>query len=152
MRAAGSAVAGPTAAGAAAGRIVAAALVAAAAVDDALRVRQLVPQAALQAAAQARQLRRIETEVLLLRHLDRDRLEGLKKRGAAERTAAGAVAADYLGFVADAALAHLQGRDAKGFGLAVLMLEPRHDIVARRETDDTQRRVLRRSALVVELG
>src|SRR5262245_7004693 len=110
MTAAGSAVAGSTAAGAAAGRIVAAALVSTAAVDDALRVRQLVPQAALQAAAQPRQLRRVETEVLLLRHLDRDWLEGLQEGRAAQRPAAGAVAADHLGFVADADLAHLDAR------------------------------------------
>src|SRR5262245_47734250 len=43
-------------------RIVAAALAAAAAVLDALRIGQLVAQAALQPAAQARQLRRVQAE------------------------------------------------------------------------------------------
>src|SRR5262249_6810192 len=107
--AAGAAVAAPTA-GAAAGRIVAAALVAAAAVHDPLRVRQLVAQAALQPAAESGQLRGIEAQVLLLGHLDRDRLERLQERRAAQRAPAGAVAADHLGFVADADLAHLDPR------------------------------------------
>src|SRR5262249_48964641 len=110
MTAAGSALAGSTAARTTAGWVVASAFVAAAAVHDALGVRQLVAQAAFQAAAESRQLRRIQAQVLLLRHLVRDRLEGLQERRAAQRTPAGAVAADHLGFVADADLAHLDPR------------------------------------------
>ena len=70
-------------------------------------VRQLVAQAAFQAAAHARQLRRVQAEVLLLGHLDRHRLERLQPGRAAQRAAAGAVAAEHLGFVAHADLAHL---------------------------------------------
>src|SRR5262245_2941074 len=95
------------AAGTATRRIVAAALAAAAAVHLAFRVRQLVSQAALQPPAKSRELRGVQTQILLLGHLDRDGLERLKKRRAAERTAAGAIAAVHLGFVADADLAHL---------------------------------------------
>jgi hypothetical protein len=43
----------------------------------------------------------------LLRHLDRDRLEGLQERRAAERLLTRDVAADHLRFVAHADLAHL---------------------------------------------
>src|SRR5690349_7520485 len=74
---------------------------------DALRVRQLIAQAALQAAAESRELRRIEAQVLLLGHFDRDRLERLQERRAADRTAARAVAADDLRLVAHADLPHL---------------------------------------------
>src|SRR4051812_49552838 len=63
----------------------AAPFVTAAAMDDALRVGELVAQAAFEPAAHARELRRVEAEALLLRHLDRDRLERLQPRGAAER-------------------------------------------------------------------
>src|SRR6476646_9646227 len=97
-------------AGAAPGRIVAAALAPAAAVLDALGVRQLVAQAALQPSAQPGQLRWVEAQVLLLGHLDRDRLEGLQERRAAERPAARAVAAVHLRFVAHADLPHLDPR------------------------------------------
>src|SRR5215510_753364 len=140
MRAAGSAVAGPTAAGATAGRIVAAALVSAAAELEGRRTRRLrrrgrllVPQAALQAAAQPRQLRRVETEVLLLRHLDRDRLEGLQEGRAAQRAAAGAIAADHLGFVADADLAHLDAGAKLAGQLAHQLAEI--DAAVRREVE-----------------
>src|SRR5205823_6245174 len=85
----------------AAGGIVAAAFAAAAAVLHALGIGQLVAQAAFQTAAQARQLRRVEAQVLLLGHLDRHRLERLQERGAAQRPAAGAVASVHLGLVAD---------------------------------------------------
>src|SRR5204863_366572 len=71
------------------------------------RVRQLVPQAALQAAAQTGQLRGIETQVLLLGHLDRDRLERGEECRAAQRPAARAVASDHLRLIADADLPHL---------------------------------------------
>src|SRR4249919_1225703 len=100
MMAARSAVAGTAAARAAPGRVVAAALAAAAAVLHTLGVRQLVAQAALEPAAEPRQLRRVEAQVLLLGHLDRDRLERLEERRAAERAAAAAVAAVQLGLVA----------------------------------------------------
>src|SRR5262245_49626955 len=53
------------------GRIVAAPFVTAAGVRLTAGVRQLVPETALQAAAQARELRGIEAQILLLRHLDR---------------------------------------------------------------------------------
>src|SRR6185436_20275871 len=48
-----------------------------------------------------------EAQILLLRHLDRDRLERGEEGRAAQRTAAGAVSAERLRFVADAYLAHL---------------------------------------------
>src|SRR6266481_5657461 len=90
--ASGSAATGPAAAGAAAGRIVAATLAAASAVPHSFGVREFVAQAALESPAESGQLRGIETQLLLLRHLDRDRLERLQKRRAAERPAARAVA------------------------------------------------------------
>src|SRR5262249_41561775 len=94
----------------AARRIIAAAFTSAAAVLHTLGVRQLVPQTALQPAAQTRKLRRIQAQILLLRHLDRDGLERLQKRRAAERTAARAVAADDLRFVPDTNLPHFDSR------------------------------------------
>src|SRR5581483_10524314 len=100
----------PAAAAAAARRVVARALAAAAAVLDAFGVRQLVAQAALEPSAQTRQLRRVQAQVLLLRHLDRHRLERVQEGRAAQRAAAGAVPADHLRFVADADLAHLDAR------------------------------------------
>src|SRR5690349_13145376 len=100
--AAGAAAAAATAA--AASRIVATAFTAAAAMLDALGVRQLVAQTAFQPPAQPGQLRWIEAQVLLLGHLDRDRLEGLQERRTAQRAAAGAGAAVHLGFVAHAEL------------------------------------------------
>src|SRR4051812_43763676 len=60
---------------AAPGRIRAAAVIGAAGVLHAFAVRQLVAQAALQPPALTGQLRRIQAQLLLLRHLDRDRLE-----------------------------------------------------------------------------
>src|SRR5277367_657180 len=86
-----SAAARAAATAAAARGIVAATLAAAPAVLDALRIGQLVAEAAFQASAQARELRRVEAQVLLLRHLDRDRLERLQERRAAQRTTARAV-------------------------------------------------------------
>src|SRR5258708_16958452 len=82
-------------------------MIAAPGVLHAFAVRPLVAQAALQAAALPRELRRIEAEVLLLGHLDRHGLERAQPGGAAERPAAGAVAAEHLRLVADADLAHL---------------------------------------------
>src|SRR5689334_8249670 len=79
------AAAGPATTGAAACRVVAAALTAAPTVLDARRVRQLVAQAALQAAAQPRQLRRVEAQSLLLGQLARDRLERVEERRASQR-------------------------------------------------------------------
>src|SRR5258708_28851681 len=92
---------------AAAGGIRTAAVVAAARVLHPFPVRQLVAEAALQPAALPRELRGIQAQVLLLRHLDRHRLERAEPCGTAERTAAGAVAAEHLRLVADADLAHL---------------------------------------------
>src|SRR6185503_13280857 len=92
---------------AAAGRVRAAAVVGAAGVRDAFAVGQLVAQAALQASALSRQLGRVETELLLLGHPDRDRLEGAQPGRAAEGAAARAVAAEHLGLVAHTDLPHL---------------------------------------------
>src|SRR5207247_11149876 len=91
----------PTAA-AAARRVVAPALAAAAAVHLPFRVRQLVSQTTFEPAAEARQLRRVEAEVLLLGHLDRYGLERREEGRAAQRPSAGAVAAHQLRFVAHA--------------------------------------------------
>src|SRR5581483_73801 len=107
VAAARAAAAGRTAAGAAARRVVAAAFAAASAVHDAFGVRQFVAQAALQPAAQARKFRRIQAEILLLRHFDRDRLERLEEGRAAQRPAARAVAAEHLRLVANTDLPHL---------------------------------------------
>src|SRR5580704_17587100 len=81
----GAASATPAAASA---RIVAAVFAAAPAVDDALGVGQLVPQTALQPPAEARQLRRVEAQVLLLRHLDGHRLKRHQEGRTAKRPAA----------------------------------------------------------------
>src|SRR5689334_6759869 len=86
--------AGATAAGAAARGVAALAALGAAAVLDAVAVGQLVAQAALETAALSRQLRRIQAELLLLRHLDRHRLERGQPGRAAQRSAAGPVAAE----------------------------------------------------------
>src|SRR5260221_6815929 len=89
---------------AAAGGVRAAAVVSAAGVRHAFAVRQLVAQAALQTAALPRELRGVEAEILLLRHLDRDRLERPQPRRAAEPPAAATVDAEPLRLVADADL------------------------------------------------
>ena len=157
-------------------------------------VGDFVAQAALQPTAHPRQLRRIQAEVLLLGHLDRHRLERLQPGRAAQRTAAGAVAAEHPRFVAHADLAHLDPRaemrgeiahqlaeidpafsrvvedqpraveqlldagqlhrqaalldlqkaDALRFMLALLVLEPRNDVLLRRAPDDLRRVVGRR--------
>src|SRR5262245_20434501 len=91
-------------------RIVAAALATAAAALNALGVGQFVAKTALQPPAQARELGGVEAQLLLLRHLDRHRLERLQERRAAERTAARAVAAVHLRLVSDTYLAHLDAR------------------------------------------
>src|SRR6187549_3228968 len=90
------------AAATATGRVVAAAFAAAAAMHLPLGVGKLIPQAALQPPAQARELRGIEAQVLLLGHLDRHRLEGRQKGRTAERPAARTVAANHLRLVAHA--------------------------------------------------
>src|SRR5437868_435404 len=144
---AAAAAAGSTAAGSAAAarsaarRVVAAAFAPASAVLHAFRVRQLVAQAALQAPAQPRELRRVEAQLLLLHHLDRDRLEGLQERRAAERPAAGAVAAVHLRFVADADLPHLDPRAELRGELAHEL--PEVDAALRREIEDQLRAVER---------
>ena len=122
-------------------RVVAAAFAAAAAVLHAFGVGQLVAQAALQPAAQARQLRRVEAQLLLLRHLDRHRLERRQKRRAAERTAARAVAADHLRFVAHADLPHLDARAELRRELAHELAEI--DAAFGREIEDQPRTVER---------
>src|SRR6185436_16040477 len=53
----------------------------------------LVAEAALEAPAHPRELRRVERQALLLRHLDRDRLELLQPRRAAQLPPAGPDAA-----------------------------------------------------------
>src|SRR5262245_39631181 len=130
-----------TAAAAAAGRVVAAAFAATAAVDLALGVRQFVTQTALQPPAQPRQFRRVEAQVLLLSHLDRDRLERMEKRGAAERPPARAVAAEHFGLVADAHLPHLDPRAQLGRQLADELAEI--DTPLSREVEDDPRAVER---------
>src|SRR5258708_5332072 len=110
--------AGATASRAASGRVVAPALAAAAAVHDALGVWQLVPQAALEPAPESGKLRGIQAQVLLLGHLDGDRLERRQKGRAAERPAAGAIAANHLRFVTHADLTHLDARVKLGRELA----------------------------------
>src|SRR5712691_12061358 len=76
----------------------------------ALGVGKLVTETALEPAAQAGELRWIQAQVLLLGHLDRDGLERLQERRAAERTAAGTVPAVHLGLVANTDLPHLDPR------------------------------------------
>src|SRR4051812_38108688 len=99
--------AGATPPRAAAGRGRAMAAVGAAAVLDAIAVGQFIAEAAFQAAALPRELRGVQAELLLLGHLDRDRLERRQERRAAERPSARTVAAEHLGLVAHADLAHL---------------------------------------------
>src|SRR5262245_40373046 len=67
----------------------------------------LVAQATLEPPAHAGELRRIEREVLLLGHLDRDRVEFPQPRRAAKLAATRADRAHELGFVAGADLLHL---------------------------------------------
>src|SRR6185503_12881001 len=107
---AGAAAATAAAAAAATSWIVAAPLAAATAVHHTLGVGQLVAKTAFQAAAQSRQLGGIQAEILLLRHLDRNWLEGSEPRRTAQRTPARAVTADHLGFVSHANLPHLNPR------------------------------------------
>jgi hypothetical protein len=76
-------------------------------VFHAFAVGKFVPQATLQSTAHPRQLRRVQAQVLLLRHLDRDGLEGLKERGAAERPAARPVPTEHPRFISHTDLAHL---------------------------------------------
>src|SRR6059036_2106677 len=102
-----SATSGAAAAGTTARRIVAAALAATAAVLNTLCVRQLVAETTLQSPAQPGELRGVEAQLLLLRHLDRHRLERLEEGRAAQRAAARAVAAVHLRLVAHADLPHL---------------------------------------------
>src|SRR6185369_4042781 len=70
----------------------------------------LVPQAAFEPPAHARELRRVQRQSLLLRHLHRYRLKLAQPRGAAELPAAGADAPDHLRLVARADLLHLDAR------------------------------------------
>ena len=67
----------------------------------------LVLQAAHEPAAQAGDLRRIQRQVLLLRHLDGHRLEVAQERAAADGPPAGAQTAQHLRLVAHADLAQL---------------------------------------------
>src|SRR6187551_2621918 len=110
-----AAAAGATAAArAASGGVLASALVAASAADDPFRVRQFVPETTLQASAEARELRRVQREVLLLRHAYRHRLERRQPRRAAQRTPARAVASEQARLVANADLPHLDARPEPG--------------------------------------
>src|SRR5437867_5240809 len=70
----------------------------------------LVAQAALEPPAHAGELRGVQRQALLLRHLDRHGLELLQPRGAAQLAPAGADAAGHLGLVARADLLHLDAR------------------------------------------
>jgi hypothetical protein len=70
----------------------------------------LVPQAAHQPTAEAGNLRWVEGEVLVLRHPDGDRCEVAQEACAAQNTATRADAAQELGLVTDANLAHLNPR------------------------------------------
>src|SRR5688500_5029191 len=107
MMCAAAAAAAAASARAAAAWVIAAPFAPAPAVHDTFRVRQLVAQAAFEAAAEAGKLGRVQAQVLLLGHLDRHRFERGEKRRAAQWTAAAAVAADHLGRVANADLPHL---------------------------------------------
>ena len=75
---------------------------------------ELVDQAALKATADARQLRLIEREVLLLRHADRDVRELVQPRGAAQLAATRADAGHDLRLVARAHLSELDARAEVG--------------------------------------
>src|SRR4051812_9824334 len=132
---------GPAAATATAAWIVAASLASAPAVHDAFGIGQLVPEAAFQPSTQARQLGGIQAEILLLRHLDRHRLEGGQERRAAKRTSAGAVAADQLRLVTHADLPHLDARPKFGSQLAHQLAEI--DAAVSGEVEDQLRSVER---------
>ena len=75
----------------------------------------LIGEAAHQPAAHPGNFDRIHVQVLFLGHLQRDRLQVVQEGLAAELAAADAHAADHLGFVADADLAHLDAH-AELFG------------------------------------
>src|SRR5262249_50000016 len=139
VTAARTAVAGATATSPAPGWVVAATLAAAAAVLHALRVGKLVPQAALEAAAEAGQLRRVEAQILLLPHLDGARLDRLQERRAAQRPPAPAVAPVHLRLVAHADLAHLDARAELRGELAHEF--PEIDAAVGREIEDQLRAV-----------
>jgi hypothetical protein len=139
VTAAGSTTAG--AAGTAAGWVVAAPFASASPVDDALGIGQLVPQAALEATAEARQLRWVQTQVLLLGHLDRDWLERRQKSRAAKRPTAGSVPPEHLGFVAHADLPHFDPRVKLRRQLAYQL--PKVDPSVRREVEDQSRTIER---------
>ena len=74
----------------------------------------LVLEAAHEPAADPRDLRRIQREILLLRHADGHRLEVPEERRAAERPAAAADAAHELRLVAHADLPQLDARAEHG--------------------------------------
>src|SRR5882724_11176349 len=131
---AAAAASGAATAAPASGWIVAAAFAATAAVLDAFGVRQFVPQAAFQPAAQPGQLGRVQAQVLLLGHLDRHGLERLKERRAAQRAPARAVASVDLRLVAHADLPHLDPRTEFGRELAHELAEI--DTAVRGEIED----------------
>src|SRR5690349_6599684 len=70
-------------------------------------LRELVGEAAHEPAAGARDLARVQRQLLLARHLERHGMEVLHPRRAAERPPARAAAVEALGLVADADLAQL---------------------------------------------
>src|SRR5207237_4698300 len=71
---------------------------------------QFVAQAALQPPAKTEEPRWIQTEVLLLGHLDRHWLEAVQPRRAAQRPATRPVAAEHLRLVSCPDLAHFDAR------------------------------------------
>src|SRR5262245_2053612 len=78
-------------------------------------LRQLVREAAHEPAAGAGDLARVERELLLARHLERDGVEALEPSRAAERAATRTAAIDPLGLVTEADLAKLEARvEARG--------------------------------------
>jgi len=70
----------------------------------------LVDQAAHQPPADPGELRRVERQLLVFRHLDRDRLEVAQEGRAAQLLAARADAANRARLVAHPDLAHLDAR------------------------------------------
>src|SRR5690606_6335927 len=100
----------------------------AACVRLALRVRQLIAEAALQPPARAGQPRRAQVELLPLGHPDRDGLEAGQPRGAAQRTPARAVPAEHPRLVADADLPHLDAHP-EGRGQVAHQLAEIHAVV-----------------------
>src|SRR5262249_38680236 len=99
----------------------------------------LVAQAALQPPAHARQLRGVERQALLLRHLDRHRAELAQPARAAELTPARPDAAEALGLVAVADLLNLDSQ-VEGLGEIADEIAEVHPVVGK-EVEDHLRAV-----------